>query len=80
MIATIPVFYEGMPAIRIDWFTVIVELEREHVSIAEQAKHCSVARGTVSYWKAGGEPKHSDGQHLLGLYVATFGKQPPICK
>lgn len=57
---------------RVDWFMVIMELETIGISLAKQAQHCLVAKGTVSYWKQGGEPKHCDGGQLLGLYAKHF--------
>ncbi|MFA5916258.1 MAG: hypothetical protein WC830_22140 [Burkholderiales bacterium] len=72
-------FFDQAPGARVDWFAVIAELERERISIAELAKRCVVSRGTISYWKAGGEPKHSDGQSLLILYAERFpGKAVPV--
>lgn len=72
-------FFSQEPGVRVDWFAVITELERERISIAELAKRCVVSRGTISYWKSGGEPKHSDGQSLLLLYAETLpGRAVPV--
>lgn len=63
----------------IDWFRVIVSLERGGYPIKEIAKHVGVHPRTVGYWKSGiTSPKWEDGQSLLGLWVKiTIGKNFP---
>lgn len=53
---------------RIDWFTVIAQLERQGVTQRSQADLLGVSRGTIAYWKSGGEPKFHAGIVLLHLY------------
>lgn len=66
------------PMLRVNWFTVIDELERLGVSMRSQAIHADVSLATVYYWKSGGEPKYRNGQQLLDLYMHQVGKEPPL--
>lgn len=62
---------------RVDWFTVVAELEQRGVTMRSQAVSAEVSLGTIYYWKSGGEPKYRNGQLLLDLYMHQVGKEPP---
>lgn len=62
---------------RVDWFTVVAELEQRGVTMRSQAISAEVSLGTIYYWKSGGEPKYRNGQLLLDLYMHQVGKEPP---
>lgn len=66
-----------MQTLRVDWFTVVADLERIGVTMRSQAISAEVSLGTIYYWKAGGEPKYRNGQLLLDLYMHQVGKEPP---
>jgi hypothetical protein len=61
---------------RIDWFRVIVDLERERWSLERIAIAVDRSKGWVSNLKniPGTEPRWCDGQLLLGLWSHVTGK------
>ncbi len=61
---------------RIDWFRVIVELERARYSHERIAAELMRSKGWVSNLKSvpGTEPRHSDGQALLALWARATGR------
>ena len=63
---------------RIDWFRLITELERNGVTLRAQSSAVGVALGTVYGWKSGSEPKYYHGQILINLYARTLGESPPL--
>ena len=62
---------------RVAWFKVITELEQQGVTLRSQAEEAQVSLGTLYYWKQGGEPKHVNGELLIGLYADIVGREPP---
>lgn len=53
---------------RIDWFRVITELQASGFGYRDIARRIGVDHVTVAGWKAGAEPRHSDGERLLALW------------
>jgi hypothetical protein len=62
----------NLPTGSIDWWRVIVDLERHSYTHGSIAAAVGVARGTVHGWKVlHAEPRHSDGQRILALWSAV---------
>lgn len=56
---------------KIDWFRIIVDLERNaypHVAIAAAI---GVGKTTVQDWKHGARPKFEEGEMLIALWVTV---------
>lgn len=60
--------------LRVHWFRVLVDLNRAGYSTREFAHAIGVPRSTITGWKAGAEPRHSDGERLLRLWCHAVGK------
>lgn len=58
---------------RIDWFRVLDDLRRHGLPNAQVAKRIGVPTTTLLGWKQGAEPKHTDGELLLDLWVGITG-------
>ncbi len=68
---------------RIDWFRVIVDLEREKWSLERIAEHCERSKGWVSNLKniPDTDPRFFDGCVMLSLWSTVTGKdrdKPPV--
>lgn len=59
---------------RTDWFRVLADLARAGAGNRAVARRLHVARSTVLGWKSGSEPRHSDGELLLDLWVEATGR------
>lgn len=80
---------------RVDWFRVIVNLERCGLSIREIADRVGMSKGWVEHLKnsPGAEPRYDDGSVLLAMWSdemdkpmddvplegISIGRQPAIC-
>lgn len=53
---------------RTDWFRVLADLRAQGVGNRTVARKVGVSKGTVSNWKRGSEPRHSDGERLIALW------------
>lgn len=62
---------------RIDWFRVIVDLEREKWSLERIADHCERSKGWVSNLKSipDTEPRFYDGCVMIALWASVTGKK-----
>lgn len=60
---------------RIDWFRVIVDLKRLGVSLYGIECETGISRTTVHGYKNGAEPKHADGELILGLWMRMTSKK-----
>lgn len=60
--------------VRIDWFRVFDDLKREGLSMYAVEMRLSVPKSTMHGWKAGAEPKFSEGERLLWLWGEVTGK------
>jgi len=62
------------PTLRVDWFAVLVELDRLGFPVSDVAEQIDTPRTTLLGWKQGAEPKHGDGERLLTFWSAATGK------
>lgn len=53
---------------RTDWFRVLADLSKHRIGNRTVARRVHVSKGTVSNWKRGTEPRHSDGERLIALW------------
>lgn len=63
---------------QVDWFRVIVDLERKGYSLERIAAECLRSKGWVSNLKniPDTEPRHRDGQVLIGLWAEVTSRAP----
>lgn len=61
-------------AFRIDWFRVFDDLKRNGLSMYAVETRLSIPKSTMNGWKAGAEPKYSEGERLLWLWGEITGK------
>jgi len=59
---------------RIDWFQVISDLGRRGFPLQLIAESIGVAKSTLIGWKQGAEPKHGDGEKLVGFWCRVMEK------
>lgn len=60
--------------LRVDWFRLIVDLNRAGHSTRRFADILGIPRTTIEGWKAGAEPKHADGERLIALWCKELAK------
>lgn len=60
---------------QIDWFALIVELERSGYPHNAIATFVGVSRRTVGSWKQGARPKFEEGEAAIGLWSQVTGKR-----
>lgn len=65
------------PDEKIDWFRLIVELERVGYSHLSIAAAVGVAKRTVGGWKQGSSPRFEEGERLIDLWcqVTANGRE-----
>lgn len=69
----------NLPQGSVDWWRVIVDLERHSYTHGTIAAAVGVGRGTVHGWKVlNAEPRHSDGQRILALWAAVTHKDASL--
>lgn len=56
---------------KVDWFRVVVDLERSGYSHADIAAVVGVGKSTVQGWKDGARPKFEEGEMLIGLWATV---------
>lgn len=56
---------------KIDWFRIIVTIERSGYSHLAIAHRIGVSRRAIGKWKMGGRPKWEEGEHLLALWCCV---------
>lgn len=66
--------HRGRPRHRVDWFRVLADLQYLGMSNNEAADRMGVPQRTVAGWKEGAEPRHCDGEVLIGLWCEMTGK------
>ncbi len=59
---------------RIDWFRIIIDLERSSYPHASIAAAVGVSKRTVGGWKDGSTPRFEDGVRLIDLWSNVTGK------
>lgn len=57
--------------LRVDWFRIIVDLERAGYSHAAIGSAIDCPKSTVQGWKQGATPKFDDGDLLIVLWCAV---------
>jgi hypothetical protein len=60
---------------RVDWFAVLVDLNRKGLHTAGIADLIRAPRTTVLGWKQGGEPCHADGEALVQLWCRVMERE-----
>ncbi|ECA5825998.1 XRE family transcriptional regulator [Salmonella enterica subsp. enterica serovar Hvittingfoss] len=62
--------------VKIDWFSVISDLERTGMTQREIADYIGVSKSTVNSWKQYNEPRYGSGAALLDLWKSkTKGQE-----
>lgn len=59
---------------RVDWFGVLLALQRHGIPTASVADQLRIPRSTILGWKQGAEPKHRDGEALVSLWASVTGQ------
>ena len=62
------------PTLRIDWFRVLADLQEAGFPNDETAHQIDAPVRTLRDWKYGAEPRHADGERLIGFWVLATGK------
>lgn len=58
----------------VDWFRIIVDLERASYSHLTIAAAVGVGKRTVGGWKSGSSPRYEDGCLLISLWAQVVAK------
>lgn len=58
----------------VDWFQVIVDLNRAGYSLQSVADAVGVAKSTLVGWKQGAEPRYSEGELLVSFWCEQMGR------
>lgn len=58
---------------RVDWFGVLLALQRHGIPTASVADQLRIPRSTILGWKQGAEPKYRDGEALTDLWSQVTG-------
>lgn len=70
---------------RIDWFEVLMDLQRKGYSPATIGMAIDVPRTTINGWRdLGASPRHEDGEKLIALWCSVLGSTrellPKACR
>lgn len=62
---------------RIDWFRILDDLKRLGFSLYALEAHIAIPKSTLIGYKQGAEPKHTDGERLVGFWcqVTANGRE-----
>ena len=63
---------------RVDWFSLTVELCGRGHTIDSIAEAITVPPSTIIGWRNGAEPKYADGAALVELWLKTLSNPPMI--
>lgn len=58
---------------RVDWFRLIDDLKRAGKSLYDAGEATGIPTSTIYGYKEGAEPKHSDGEVLIGYWLRVTG-------
>lgn len=61
---------------QIDWFKIIVDIERAGMTQQQISKSIRVSKSTLYGWKAGAVPRYDDGEALIRLWELTTDRAP----
>lgn len=56
------------PDEKIDWFRIVIDLERSGYSHSSVASWVGVTKRAVGGWKQGATPRYEDGERLIALW------------
>lgn len=59
---------------RVDWFRVLADLQYLGLSNSDVGQRLNIPKRTVGGWKEGAEPRHCDGEALIGLWCHMTAK------
>ena len=60
--------------VRVDWFRVIVDLERSGYRHVDMAAAVGAGKSTLVGWKSGSRPAYDEGERLVMLWCAVTKK------
>lgn len=60
--------------VRVDWFRVIVDLERNGYRHVDMAAAVGAGKSTLVGWKAGSRPAYDEGERLVMLWCMVTKK------
>lgn len=64
------------PGEAVNWFRIIVELGTQGaVTLRQISRAIDVPKTTIIGWKAGAEPRHSDGERLMALWCGMLHRE-----
>jgi hypothetical protein len=73
----IPMTYTIQPGQRCDWWRVLEDLRMHGLSLEAIADATGIPKSTIlGYKNLAAEPKHADGDRLIGLWRARM--MPPV--
>lgn len=61
----------GVRRERVDWFRIVVDLERSGYRHSDMAAAVGVAKSTLVGWKAGSRPAYDEGDRLVMLWCSV---------
>lgn len=62
------------PTLRVDWFRVLVDLDRLGFPLLDVSEQIEIPRTTMMGWQNGSEPSHAHGETLITFWSAATGK------
>lgn len=64
------------PIPRVNWWQIMIDLERKGVTVMTISKRIDVAKSTLLGWKnQDAEPRYGDGEMLIALWVEVTGME-----
>ena len=63
-----------MQSRRVDWFRVLDDLKRLGFSLYAIEAQVSITKSTLIGYKQGSEPKHRDGERLIGFWCQSTNR------
>jgi len=54
---------------RVDWFRILQDLKESGWSLYRVQEEIDIPKTTLIGYKSGAEPRHKDGEKLIGLWV-----------
>lgn len=65
---------QGTVESKISWFHLFALLKRKGWSLYRIETHTGIPKSTMLGWSNGAEPKHSDGETLIALWLEVTGE------
>lgn len=60
---------------RVDWFRILDDLKRQGFSLYALEAHIAIPKSTLIGYKQGAEPKHMDGEKLIGFWCQVTANE-----